>query len=274
MRNIVDSLRSTDFGRIPFGQSVTKNLYYTKRPLCNGQVPDTLYHIQKQGYFLLVDRGGCSSVEKVRNAQRDNATAVLIADNTCLCSIEGSCAAEEECEAVEPTMDDDGTGVDINIPAALLFKPDADRLRQELVSGTMISMTLSFLVPKATNGPTHYTLWTTPDDIMSHQFLATFYDAAIGFGDKAHFTPRMLVKDGQEKGCRQKDESQVPCQGYCTNYGRYCEPRSYYDTDSYDAKGTKMVVESLRRACIWDVYGKGNGIGREWLPMKMPTLSQ
>ena len=111
------------FGRIPFGQSVTKNLYYTKRPLCNGQVPDTPYHIQKQGYFLLVDRGGCSFVEKVRNAQRDNATAVLIADNTCLCcSIEGSCATGEECEAVEPTMDDDGSGVDIKTPSLASFQ--------------------------------------------------------------------------------------------------------------------------------------------------------
>jgi hypothetical protein len=211
-----------------------------------------------------VDRGGCSFVEKIRNAQKDNATAVLIADNTCLCSIEGSCEANEECEQVEPTMDDDGSGVDILIPSLLLFKPDADRLRQELVSGTTIEMNLSFSVPKAANGRSEYTLWSTPDDLMTRQFLATFFDAAIGFGNKAHFTPRMLVKDGQEKGCRQYDESHVPCKGFCTNYGRYCEPRSYYDTDLYDNKGTRMVVESLRRACIWDIYGKTDGIGREW----------
>ncbi|KAL3923352.1 MAG: hypothetical protein SGILL_001704 [Bacillariaceae sp.] len=256
--------RGALFGKNPFGETLTRNVYYTKRPLCNGQVPDTPDYIKAEGYLLLVDRGDCSFVEKIRNAQRDNATAVLIADNTCLCSIEGSCDEGEECEKVEPTMDDDGTGVDIHIPSLLLFKPDADRLRSELVSGTMIEMSLSFPVPKAVNGRTEYTLWSTPDDLMSHQFLSTFYDAAIGFGDKAHFNPKMLVTDGQEKGCRQHEEDHIPCDGYCTNYGRYCEPRSYYDSDVYDDKGTKMVVESLRRACIWDIYGRSDGIGREW----------
>jgi PA domain len=256
--------RGALFGKNPFGETLTKNLYYTKRPLCNGQIPNTPEYIKAEGYFLLVDRGGCSFVEKIRNAQKDNATAVLIADNTCLCSIEGSCDADEECEDVEPTMDDDGTGVDIHIPSLLLFKPDADRLRQELVAGTIIEMSLSFPVPMAVNGRTEYMLWTTPDDLTSHQFLNTFFEAAVGFGDKAVFKPRMLVKDGNEKGCRQYDESNAPCQGYCTNYGRYCEPRSLDDTEAYDNKGTKMVVESLRRSCIWDLYGKDDGMGREW----------
>jgi hypothetical protein len=36
-------------------------------------------------YILLIDRGGCSFVQKVRNAQHTGAAAVLIADNVCLC---------------------------------------------------------------------------------------------------------------------------------------------------------------------------------------------
>jgi hypothetical protein len=252
------------FGKNPFGETIKKNLYYTKRPLCNGQVPSTPEYIKVDGYFLLVDRGGCSFVEKIRNAEKDNATAVLIADNTCLCSVDGSCEADEECEDIEPTMDDDGTGVDIKIPSLLLFKPDADILRQELMSGTMIEMSLSFPVPQAVDGRTEYMLWTTPDDSMSYQFLNTFFEAAFGFGDLAVFQPRMLIKDGSEKGCRQYDNSNIPCKGYCTNYGRYCEPQSFYDTNSYDNIGARMVVESLRRACIWEVYGNNDGIGREW----------
>ena len=81
-------------------------------------------------------------MEKVRNAQKDNATAVLIADNTCLCSFAEFCAPDQPCEDSEPTMDDDGTGSDVRIPSMLLPKPDADKLRDELMNGTMVELKL------------------------------------------------------------------------------------------------------------------------------------
>ena len=255
------------FGRNPFGETIVKNMYYTKRSLCNGQIPDTPDYIKQDGYFLLVDRGECSFVEKVRNAQRDGATAVFIADDRCLCSVDDSCApdADDVCEVIEPSMDDDGTGSDIDIPSMLLLKSDADRLRNEIISGTMIETSISFPVSKAVNGRTEYMLFTTPDDLSSHQFLNSFLEAALSFGERAVFKPRMLLTDGSEKGCRQYDESsQVPCKGYCTNYGRYCESRSFYDQEHYEDKGTKMIVESMRRACIWNIYGKVDGVGHQW----------
>lgn len=222
--------------------------------------------LKQKGYILLVDRGGCSFVEKVRNAQKDNATAVLIADNTCLCSFQESCTDtdDQECEESEPTMDDDGTAGDIRIPSMMLLKPDGDRLRNELMQGTNVDLKLSWPIPKAINGVSRYELWLTPDDLVSHQFLMSFQEAAKALGNKAVFTPKMFVTDGTTRGCRHYDEADDPCPGFCTNYGRYCEPRSYYDFDTYDNKGTKMIVESLRRACIWQVYGQGDGIGTEW----------
>lgn len=256
--------RSALFGNFPVGSTVSGNLYYTRRTLCGDETPGTPAAIQQQGYFLLVDRGGCSFVEKVRNAQKDNATAVLIADNTCLCTFpEDVCSADQVCEDGEPTMDDDGTGDDIRIPSMLLLKPDADKIKNELVSGQMIQLELSWPVPQAENGVTEYTLWMTPDDVVSNHFLLTFLDAATSLGDKAVFHPRMYIHDGTERGCRVYGDSD-PCMGYCTNYGRYCEPSSYYDLETYDHKGTLMMVENLRRACIWDSYGKADGIGAVW----------
>ena len=252
------------FGRNPFGETIVKNMYYTKRSLCNEQIPDTPDYIKQDGYFLLVDRGECSFVEKVRNAQRDGATAVFIADDRCRCSVDASCEPYDECEEIEPIMDDDGTGSDIEIPSMLLLKSDADRLRNELVSGTMIETSISFPVPKAINGRTEYMLFTTPDDVLSHQFLNSFLEAALLFGERAVFKPRMLLTDGTEKGCRQYDDSQMPCDGYCTNYGRYCESRPFYDQEHYEDKGTKVIVESMRRACIWNIYGKVDGVGQQW----------
>ena len=257
--------RGALFGPFPTGESIQAQLFYTTRKLCGDETPNTPESVKKNDYFLLVDRGGCSFVEKVRNAQRDNATAVFIADDKCTCNSNNICEDDpgEVCDNSIPVMDDDGSGEDIMIPSMMLYKPDAEVLKTELVKGTDIEINLSFPVPKAVNGRTEYILWTSPDDIMSRQFVSTFLEAAEQLKDRAVFTPKMFIKDGTEKGCRSYDMDDEPCPGVCTNYGRYC-PARLYDSDIYDNHGTKMVVESLRRMCIWEVYGKKDGVGSEW----------
>ena len=212
----------------------------------------------------MIDRGGCSFVTKVRNAQAANATAVIIADNTCLCRLASTCVSSQPCQSFEPVMDDDGTGEDIIIPSMLLMKQDADAIKTALMQGTMVSVRLSWPSPKSTGGPVVYTLWTTPDDVMSQEFLISFKEAAIALGSHAQFVPRMYITDGTQEGCRKTNLYSDPCPGRCTNYGRYCEPKSYYNADTGVDDGTKMVIESLRRACIWQIYGATNGIGSEW----------
>ena len=54
-------------------------------------------------YILMVDRGDCSFVQKVRNAQRSGAAGVIVADNTCLCS-DTDCVSsngEDVCETAD-----------------------------------------------------------------------------------------------------------------------------------------------------------------------------
>jgi hypothetical protein len=253
------------FGNNPFGNTIEKDLYYTSRLLCEAdEWPGAPSSVAYQGYILMVDRGGCSFVEKVRNAQKANATAVIIADDKCLCRAGLSCISDEPCEHYEPIMDDDGTGSDINIPSMILAKPDADLLKSELIGGTMIHLRLSWPVPMTHNGQTHYTLWTSPDDTMSYGFLKTFKEAAVDIGGKGVFKPNMFISDGIAMGCRGTEIS-GDCPGRCTNFGRYCAPDSFDPNTTYeDQMGTKLVVESLRRACIWHVYGSVDGIGLHW----------
>lgn len=57
-------------------------------------------------FALLLDRGDCHFVEKVRNAQHAGARAVLIADNKCLCT-DTECllsTGDDFCETVLPFM--------------------------------------------------------------------------------------------------------------------------------------------------------------------------
>ena len=97
---IPQSLRKADgydhrdamFGIPPYGGSIQQQVYYTDSTLCDGNVDKTAGYPErtdkspwKTPFILMVDRGDCSFVQKVRNAQRAGATGVLIADDMCLC---------------------------------------------------------------------------------------------------------------------------------------------------------------------------------------------
>lgn len=210
----------------------------------------------------MVDRGECTFVEKVRTAQRAGAAGVLIADSTCLCTDERCRNATQldQCEMAEPIMADDGSGADISIPSFLVFKHDADAIKEVLRRHQPVRVEMKFSVP-APGSRVSYELWTTPRDLISRTFLKTWLPAAKALSDDATFTPHEYVMDGIRSGCQSPD-GQNFCDNLCTNSGKYCS----IDPDGNmlsGASGSDVVSESLRRLCIWDIYGK-DGIGAPW----------
>ena len=217
----------------------------------------------KYPFILMVDRGDCTFVKKVRNAQRSGAAGVIIADNTCLCSAGSDCTPDgefEECESKEPIMADDGSGSDITIPSFLMFKQDADPIKESLKENTAVRMEMAWALPRP-DDRVEYELWTTPKDKVSRQLQRKFREIASALGDDAKFTPHMYVYDGLNAGCQGAD-GENQCYNLCTNNGRYCSTDPDDDLDS-GLSGADVVTESLRRICIWSEYGK-DGIGLPW----------
>jgi len=203
----------------------------------------------------MIDRGGCSFVTKVRNAQYTGAVAVVIADNKCVCDRSDTCTPnkDESCELHEPLMADDGSTEDITVPSILLFKEDADVIKDTLNQNKIVRMDISWPVPEP-NNTVSYELWFTPTDPIT-DFLNNFDVAAAAFGNRLSFTPHMYIYDGRDSDCvvnSTADES--PCGNLCTNAGRYCAPDPD-DNMEYGASGADVVKESLRRECIWNIYG-------------------
>lgn len=110
--------REALFGVPPYGGSIQQNVYYADQDLCEPNVDTSKGYPErnpdKNGvvpgwpspYILMVDRGGCTFVKKVRNAQRSGAAGVIIADDKCLCSAQ-NCTPDvegEACEMKEPIM--------------------------------------------------------------------------------------------------------------------------------------------------------------------------
>lgn len=159
----------------------------------------------------------------------------------------------------EPIMADDGSGADISIPSFLMFKQDADPMKNVLKGNQHVSVEMAFSVP-APNSIVEYNLWTTPCDPLSQPIQSNFKTAAIALGDKASFTPYMYIYDGIRAGCDQDGVNE--CYNLCTNSGRYCAIDPDDDLES-GISGADVVTESLRRVCVWNLYGQ-DGIGREY----------
>lgn len=265
--------REALFGIPPYGGSITQNVYYAQSDLCDpnvntrGGVPERASDETGQQipwpypYILMVDRGICTFTNKVRNAQRSGAAGVIIADNSCLCAAGPACISDEACEEREPIMADDGSGHDISIPTFLMFKQDSDVIKEALEDNVMMQLQMSWALPTP-DDRVEYTLWTTPTELVSREFELQFKHAAIALGPHAQFTPHMYVYDGVKSNCVD-EEGENQCYNLCTNQGRYCATDPDNDLDA-GISGADVIVESLRRICIWNEYGNHDGIGAQW----------
>jgi len=267
--------REALFGIPPYGGSIYQPVYYADSDLCDPNV-DTRkgYPIRPTGsdgkmgpwpspYILMVDRGSCTFVQKVRNAQRSGAAAVIIADDVCLCSDGDSCSPTnpgDPCQSGEPIMADDGSGTDISIPSFLMFKKDADQVKAQVKANNPVQMEMAWNLPTP-DDRVEYDLWTVPSDKVSQDFQKTFKTAAKALGSHAYFSPHMYIYDGVKSRCRGQD-GQSMCYNLCTNHGRYCATDPDNDLDK-GISGADVVTESLRRMCIWNHYGKEDGIGEK-----------
>jgi len=251
--------REALFGIPPYGGSILQNVQYTAEDLCSPFQPPKRW---QSPFILMVNRGGCTFVQKVRNGQHSGAVAVVIADNTCQCKHEDICDDEENttCEKHEPIMADDGSGYDITIPSILLFKQDADPLKKALVANNNVMLELSWSLPNP-DDHVEWDLWTSPTDYASADFKYAFREAALALASRATFTPHMYIYDGIEAKCRNEDGENL-CDSMCTSSGRYCATDPDGDFES-GISGADVVKESVRRLCIWDMYG-GDGTGMEW----------
>lgn len=256
----------------PFGPPIfsgSANVYYAASELCDEITEDDGDPMFSwvPPFILMLDRGACTFVTKVRNAQTAGAMAVVIADNTCLCDAGDACvsAPSKECYQNSPVFSDDGSAWDIFVPAFFMLKQDADPIKAELTAGNDVAMELA-LSQFQVNTIVWYELWTSPTDIISREFLLGFKESAQALSGHAYFIPRLFIDDGIQSGCiGGRDEGGPLCSRLCTNGGRYCATPPGEDLDS-PISGADIVTESLRWICIWNLFaGTGSAYGTSLL---------
>jgi hypothetical protein len=158
-------------------------------------------------------------------------------------------------------MADDGSGTDISIPSFLMFKRDADSVKDELKQNHPVQMEMAWALPNP-DDRVEYDLWTVPTDVVSRDFQNKFKELAVALDKHAYFTPHQYIYDGIRSHCQGNDGENM-CYNLCTNNGRYCATDPDNDLEK-GISGADVVKESLRRICIWKHYGEADGIGVVW----------
>ncbi|KAJ0402758.1 hypothetical protein ATCC90586_007669 [Pythium insidiosum] len=252
--------------------SLQTQLYYTNSTGCGAKIEAAGW---EPPFALLLDRGDCHFVEKVRNAQHAGARAVLISDNKCLCT-DTECLRETGdtiCETVLPFMADDESGGDISIPSMLIRKSDGDAIKKVMKrskKGGNVMVKFDWGIPSP-DGRVEWTLWQSAWDDQSTTTMAELEAVVAALGQRAFFTPRFVSYNGSKVGCHYDDSDgadEQPCGNMCLNKGRYCllDPSPFHDRNE-GASGADVVTENLRRKCIWKLVTadeKQKGVGLKW----------
>jgi hypothetical protein len=151
----------------------------------------------------------------------------------------------------------------------LIRKSDADAIKKSIahskgVSNVMVKFDWGIPSP---DGRVEWTLWQSAWDDQSLATLSKLEEIVTTLGSRAFFTPRFVSYNGSKVGCHYDDgDFSQACGNMCLNKGRYCllDPSPFHDRGS-GASGADVVIENLRRKCIWNIASKEDpGVGLKW----------
>jgi hypothetical protein len=168
------------FGTPQYGASITGRIYYEQGNY-DGCSVQPVKQVGPGAVVMIFDRGNCTFVQKVRNAEAGSANAVIIADNVP--------------DGPDLIMADDGTGTGITIPALFVNKLEGNKLKDEIRKGTNVMVKLRWAMP-APDNHVEWSLWTSSNDPNSIDFKNQFKLPATLLGPHHTFEPHYLVIAG------------------------------------------------------------------------------
>jgi len=258
------SVNEALFGVNPYGEQISGMLFYKflKAPSNSApqQSPNGCQPIDPTFGFkdndanptrkiLLVDRGTCSFVRKVRMAQNAGAAAVIVMDN-------------QYHHNKRVFMSNDGSGDDIKIPSVFVDYDTGITLKTAIQSwgDNTIRVSLDWALPE-TRGKVRWSLWTSAEDRVAKTFKENFQLAFQRLGaSRQVFTPHFQISDGSHYCFRQTGTGTINiCGDTCTYGGLYCAISSDPSL-SHDVKGSHIVNENLRQLCIFNMTA---GVNRD-----------
>jgi hypothetical protein len=179
--------------------------------------------------IIMVRRGECSFVTKVKVASAKGAHAVIIVDR------EDSPLKSHDLQNI--IVADDGYGKKISIPSVLISHFDGDKLIDACKAGEVV-IELAWVIP--TGVTVTMDLWMSSGSRESHMFLKDFWDNRKKLNEVVKFLPHYHIFSSTPENGGYND--------LCTDEtAKYCAE----DPDgSGDITGRDVVEEDVRQLCI------------------------
>lgn len=179
--------------------------------------------------IVLLDRGNCSFVTKVRNAERAGASLVVVID-------------DRDENITNVIMGDDGTGTGIRIPSMLIGKESGKILKDFTVtSDSQATLSAEFTLANPHNY-SEVELWYSSNNVLALDFIKEFDKYQHELAGSVYFTPRFVTWGCP--ACTQEFKKEE-----CFGNGKYCAPNHNKSTDMF-VEGKDIIMEDLRQTCL------------------------
>lgn len=198
-----------NFGYFPYGHSIIGKVWYDVKSEDGEDNTDGCRRFEEDfitgegdpdtspSPIVLVERGNCSFVRKVRNVERGGGSLAIIIDNK----------PGERADHV--VMVDDGSGHGVNIPSMLISKSDGAKISKlrfliyvekqlkeckEDEIRSCVQLIASFDLPHPDNR-VEYDFWYTSSDEQAQEFLTEWESYHNKFKKDVYFTPRLFTME-------------------------------------------------------------------------------
>ncbi|OMJ73183.1 hypothetical protein SteCoe_28189 [Stentor coeruleus] len=241
-----------NFGNPPYGSHIIGRVYtYRSDQNITGCLPLPPLNFESNSGvtnnpILILDRGNCSFVVKVRNAQSIGASAVIIANN-------------REGDPEHIMMIDDGTAGNIYIPSMLISKDNGIKLKSYVLihPNNKVRVQMAFEMPNPDNR-VEYEMWMSSEHDALREFLADYSKHAQKLIPDTLMSPHYVLWYSIERS----KEGFINEHKDCISGGRYCAPDP--DLDSGPRTGREIVIENLRQLCLHKYLTEKKNVGLWW----------
>ena len=226
-----------NFGHIPYGRTLIGPVRLSDPMDACSPIRLNVTNDQKESPFLLIKRGNCTFVTKVKYAQLFGAKVALIMDDR-----------EEITQDI--TMADDGYSYTLRIPSIFISQLDGDKLSSYLTSYDQsksdIILTINFDMPQLSSF--EYSFWLSTSNRNSFRLVREYEQYYRKISDVTKFVPHYNIWTCEV--CARSNFT-TPTPDNCISGGRYC----CIDPDGRGpATGAQVVLEDLRQICIYRTH--------------------
>ena len=198
---------------------------------------------QENFRILVSKRGGCSFVQKARNAQKAGYSMIIIVNNM-------------ETSIKNVIMSDDGSGNDIYIPIAMISKDDGLKIINYLTNNksdkVKIIVEINFIKKRDDFKTVDIKFFFSSSELKAYELFNSLTQYMDKFGKQINFTPIYVI----HKAPYYIEENPIRIVN-CVSKGKYC----YFPKETTIIKdGQAIIMEDLRQKCLYDITKKSNNI--------------